>query len=54
VTKCFRANNINFSFEVVLGQGWDTLKITKVADGTVTVVRKPDAEAGGKWFFAGQ
>jgi hypothetical protein len=53
-TKCFRANNINVSFEVVLGQGWNTLKVTKAADGTVTVVRKPDAEAGGKWFFAGQ
>jgi hypothetical protein len=52
-TNCFRQSNLNINFEVVLGQGWNTLKINKAADGAITVTRKPDAEVG-IWFFAGQ
>jgi hypothetical protein len=51
-TKCFRTNNLNFNFEVVLGEGWNVLEITKAADGTVALVRLPDPEKDGvKWFY---
>jgi hypothetical protein len=53
-TNCFRQSSLNINFEVVLGRGWNTLKINKAADGAITVTRKPDAEIVGTWFFAGQ